>query len=62
MKKFLFTTLYTNDLGLLAKSLPIASELRNRGHEIAFCNPQEAPRKVIAELGFDNRFSKSPLL
>jgi len=39
MTKFLFTTLPTNDLGLLTRSLPVADELARRGHEIAFCSP-----------------------
>ena len=54
MKKFLFTTGITNDLGLLMRSLPIARELRNRGHQVAFCNPAKAPSKVISDGGFDN--------
>jgi UDP:flavonoid glycosyltransferase YjiC (YdhE family) len=54
MKKFLFTTLVSNDLGLLTRSLPIARELRGRGHQIAFCNPAKAPRKLISDAGFDN--------
>jgi hypothetical protein len=32
MTTFLFTTLSTNDLGLLTRSLPIARELREQGH------------------------------
>ncbi len=62
MKKFLFTTLMTNDLGLLTRSLPIARELRDRGHQIAFCNPAKAPRKIISDAGFDNLHPKWPLL
>jgi len=54
MKKFLFTTLVSNDLGLLTRSLPIAHELRDRGHQIAFCNPAKAPRRLISDAGFDN--------
>ena len=61
MPKFLFTTLTSNDLGLLTRSLPIAGELAKRGHQVAFCNPAEAPRKLIAEAGFDNLFLKHPL-
>jgi hypothetical protein len=34
MTTFLFTTLPTNDLGLLTRSLPIASELAKQGHTI----------------------------
>ena len=62
MKKFLFTTLITNDLGLLTRSLPIARELRDRGHQVAFCNPAKAPSKLISDAGFDNLLPKWPLL
>jgi len=62
MKKFLFTTLISNDLGLLTRSLPIARELRDRGHQIAFCNPAKAPSKLISDAGFDNLPPKWPLL
>lgn len=54
MKKILFTTLISNDLGLLTRSLPIASELRDRGHQVAFCNPAKAPIKLISDAGFEN--------
>jgi len=33
--KFLFTTLATNDLGLLTRSLPIAGGLREGGHRVS---------------------------
>jgi UDP:flavonoid glycosyltransferase YjiC (YdhE family) len=56
MNRYLFTTLPSNDLGLLTRSLPIARELRNRGHQIAFCSPAKAPNKLISEAGFDNLF------
>ncbi len=58
--KFLFTTQASNDLGLLTRSLPIAYELKQRGHEVAFCNPAKAPRKLIAEAGFDNLIPRHP--
>ena len=61
MHRFLFTTLPSNDLGLLARSLPIAGELSTLGHEIAFCSPGKAPRVVIAEAGFQNLVPKHPL-
>lgn len=61
MTKFLFTTLPTNDLGLLTRSLPIARELSKRGHEIAFCSPAQAPSKLIAEAGFENLLPKHPI-
>lgn len=54
MKKFLFATQPSNDLGLLAQSLPIARALRDRGNTIAFCSPAKAPNKVIADAGFIN--------
>jgi hypothetical protein len=34
--------------------LPVAAELRNRGHDVAFCNPAAAPSKLIARAGFEN--------
>lgn len=60
MNKYLFTTLPSNDLGLLTRSLPIARELRNRGHYIAFCSPAKAPNKLIADAGFDNLLPSQP--
>ena len=51
MSRFLFTALFSNDLGLPSRTLPIALELVKRGHEVAFCNPEEAPRRLIAEAG-----------
>lgn len=54
MKKFLFTTLFTNDLGLPTRTVPVARELAKRGHEIAFCCPAEAPSKLIEEAGLNN--------
>ncbi len=39
---FLFFTLPSNDLGLLARSLPIARALRDRGHTVEFCTPARA--------------------
>jgi UDP:flavonoid glycosyltransferase YjiC (YdhE family) len=61
MTKFLFTTLPTNDLGLLTRSLPIASELAQHGHKIVFCSPAKAPSKLIAEAGFENLVPKHPI-
>ena len=54
MKKFLFTALISNDLGLFTRSLPIACELRDRGHQVIFCNPAKAPSKVVSDAGFSN--------
>jgi UDP:flavonoid glycosyltransferase YjiC (YdhE family) len=61
MKKFLFTTLPSNDLGLLARSLPIANELRKLGHEISFSSPAKAPDRLIKDAGFGNLTPKHPL-
>lgn len=54
MKKLLFTTLPSNDLGLLARTVPVARELAGKGHEVAFCNPAPAPSAVIGEAGLAN--------
>jgi len=61
MATFLFTTLPSNDLGLLARSLPIARGLSARGHEIVFSSPAKAPRMLIAEAGFENVSPKHPI-
>jgi UDP:flavonoid glycosyltransferase YjiC (YdhE family) len=61
MTRFLFATLPSNDLGLLAQSLPIARELAERGHEITFCHPAKAPGRLIADAGFRNRIPNRPL-
>ncbi|MBI3137191.1 MAG: hypothetical protein HYZ15_01260 [Sphingobacteriales bacterium] len=59
--KFLFTTLPTNDLGLISRSLPVAAELTSRGHEVIFSNPANAPSKVIGDAGFYNELPVHPL-
>ncbi len=61
MTKFLFTTLPTNDLGLLTRSLPIATELAAHGHTVLFCSPAKAPSRLIADAGFANLLPKHPL-
>ena len=61
MTTYLFTTLPSNDLGLLTRSLPIAAELARRGHKVTFCSPGQAPSKLIAEAGFDNLIPRHPL-
>lgn len=61
MRRYLFTTLPSNDLGLLTQSLPIARELRDRGHRVAFCSPGKAPVKLISDAGFDNLLPGQPL-
>jgi hypothetical protein len=58
---FLFTTLPSNDLGLLTRSLPIARELRELGHEVLFCSPGVAPRKLVEDAGFEGRVPDDPL-
>ena len=59
--KLLFTTLPTNDLGLMTRSLPIARELAARGHDVAFSNPARAPSKLIAEARLANILPRHPL-
>jgi len=61
MNRYLFTTLPSNDLGLLTRSLPIARELHSHGHQIAFCSPAKAPSKLISEAGFNNLLPSQPL-
>ncbi len=61
MSRFLFTTLQSNDLGLLTRSLPIARALRGLGHDVVFCSPGAAPRQVVADAGFDSRIPDEPL-
>ena len=60
MKKFLFTTLPTNDLGLLTRSLPLANELAKSGHKIYFSSPAKAPDTLIKNAGFVNLLPKHP--
>lgn len=54
MSKFLFTMMFTNDLGLPNRTVPIAVELQNRGHEVAFCHNESAPVKLLEEFGLPN--------
>ncbi|MGB6837095.1 MAG: nucleotide disphospho-sugar-binding domain-containing protein [Dehalococcoidia bacterium] len=54
MKKVLCTTLPSNDLGLLTRTLPVARELAGMGHEVAYCNPAPAPAALIGEAGLEN--------
>ncbi len=61
MSRLLFTTLPSNDLGLLTRSLPIARELKIRGHEVAYCHPASSPQILIAEGGFQNLLPDDPL-
>ncbi len=61
MSKFLFSTQPSNDLGLLAQALPIARELRNRGHRVVFCTSGKAPCNEISRAGFVNHRPDWPL-
>jgi UDP:flavonoid glycosyltransferase YjiC (YdhE family) len=61
MATFLFTTLPSNDLGLLTRSLPVARELAALGHRVVFCSPGRAPRRLIADAGFESRVPDDPL-
>jgi MGT family glycosyltransferase len=61
MSRFLFTTLPSNDFGLLARSLPIANELRQRGHQVTFCHPARGPQILIREAGFENLLPDDPV-
>jgi len=54
MSKILFSLQPTDDLGLLAQALPIARELRNRGHEVIFSAGANAPNAVLKSEGFKN--------
>jgi MGT family glycosyltransferase len=61
--KILLSSIVSNDLGPVSRLIPIARELSNRGHDLAFCNRAKAPSQVIQEAGFTNMPvvpSKSP--
>lgn len=60
-RRFLFTTLPSNDLGLLTRTLPVAAALAARGHQVVCCNPAEAPRKLIAEASLANYLPRHAL-
>jgi len=51
MARFLLTMLFSNDLGLATRMIPIAGQLASRGHSVALCNPAHAPAQLIAEAG-----------
>jgi MGT family glycosyltransferase len=61
MSRFLFTVLPSNDFGLLTRSLPIASELKLRGHQVTFCHPAKGPQTLIREAGFENLLPDDPI-
>jgi UDP:flavonoid glycosyltransferase YjiC (YdhE family) len=52
--RILFVSLRSDDLGLPSRLLPIAAELVNRGHVVAFASPDPAPARLIASVGFGN--------
>jgi UDP:flavonoid glycosyltransferase YjiC (YdhE family) len=61
MAKLLFTTLPSDDLGLLTRSLPIARQLQERGQAAVFCSPARAPGRLIGAAGFQNRSPRHPI-
>ena len=61
MKKFLFTSLISHDLGLITRSLPIAHELRARGHQVVFCHSGKVQRTTISDAGFEILPYEGPL-
>lgn len=61
MARFLFTTLPTNDLGLVTRGLPIAEGLAERGHEVVFSAPGTAPAAQVAAAGFRNVLPAHPI-
>ena len=56
MSNFLFTNLWSDDLGLPTRTVPVAVELKNKGHAVCFCNPAASPDAVIKEAGLANIF------
>jgi UDP:flavonoid glycosyltransferase YjiC (YdhE family) len=46
--------MWADDLGLPTRSIPVALELQHRGHKVAFCEPENAPAKVVEEAGLTN--------
>jgi hypothetical protein len=61
MSRLLFTCFPSNDLGVIARLVPIARELRLKSHQISFSHPSPAPQKIIAEAGFENPLPDEPL-
>ena len=53
MARFLFTMLFANDLGLPSRLIPIARDLAECGHTVAFLNPAPAPARLIADSSLD---------
>ncbi|MFO7962645.1 MAG: glycosyltransferase [Desulfobacterales bacterium] len=54
MGKFLFTNLWSDDLGLPTRTVPLAEALMKMGHSVWFCNPGSSPDRIIREAGFEN--------
>jgi UDP:flavonoid glycosyltransferase YjiC (YdhE family) len=54
MSRFLFTNLWSDDLGLPTRTVPIAVELAKKGHKVCFCNPAASPSAIIKEAGLEN--------
>ncbi len=54
MSRFLFTNLWSDDLGLPTRTVPIAVALSKKGHEVCFCNPAASPSTIIREAGLRN--------
>lgn len=54
MAKFLFTNLWSDDLGLPTRTVPVAAALLKKGHDVWFCNPGASPDRVIRDAGLEN--------
>ena len=54
MGKFLFTNLWSDDLGLPIRTVPVAAILSKQGNDVWFCNPSASPSKVIRDAGLEN--------
>ena len=54
MSRFLLTMMFTNDLGLPNRTIPIALELLKKGHDVAFCNNEAAPAKLLSDFELPN--------
>lgn len=54
MSVFLFTNLWSDDLGLPTRTVPVAAGLKKRGHDVWFCNPGASPDRIIRDAGIEN--------
>lgn len=43
--------MFTNDLGLPNRTIPIALNLQKEGHDMPFCNTEAAPETPLAAFG-----------